>query len=181
MMPERSPPSAPRQNRRITKGVPHAAIELSFLKPGRRPGPRPGSTPGQRRGHANHAPAVNELLLDLVAPASLMRTVGSPGCSEHAGWRRRNLGQGFELGRLLCGERQRESNSAGARIRRRHQTEIHFQASLSEPLRIRVLEIEQDSRSAARGLEAAVFVMLEDRLDTPSGWSMTGRAPCPPG
>src|SRR5258707_14506315 len=123
MMPERSPPSAPASEPADTpKGYPHAAIE-PFVSQTRAVAQVLDQVVllAQRRGHANHAPAVDELLLDLVAPAGLdahrrlARLLRS-----NAGWRRRKLGKRFELGRLLCSERQRsEERRVGKECRSR--------------------------------------------------------------
>src|SRR5438874_3485799 len=73
MMPERSPPSAPASEPADhPKRYPHAAIE-AFVSQTRAVAQVLDQVVllAQRRGHAHHAPAVDELLLDLVASAGL--------------------------------------------------------------------------------------------------------------
>src|SRR5467141_3116946 len=140
MMPERSPTPAPASEPADhPKRDPHAVIEALV------PQPRAIAQVldqvvllAQRRGDAHHAPAVDELLLDLVATAGmdphgrLARLLRS-----NAGRRWRNLGQGFELGRLLCSEGQRDGKNRENKDLARHRAKFHFPASLSEPMRIR--------------------------------------------
>src|SRR6266480_651716 len=99
MMPERSPPSEPADH---PKRYPHAAIE-ALVSQTRAVAQVLDQVVllAQRRGHAHHAPAVDELLLDLVAPAGLDAHRGLARLlRRNAGWRR-NLGKRLELGRLL--------------------------------------------------------------------------------
>src|SRR5882672_6178248 len=111
MMPERSPPSAPASEPADhPKGHPHAAIE-ALVSQTRAVAQVLDQVVllAQGRGHAHYAPAVDELLLDLVAAAG----VDAHGrlawlLGRNAGRRRRKLGKGFELGRLLCSERERD-------------------------------------------------------------------------
>src|SRR6267142_2057873 len=140
MMPRRSPPSAPASEPADhPKGHPHAAIE-AFVSQTRAVAQVLDQVVllAQRRSHAHHAPAVDELLLDLVAPAGLdaHRRVARL-LRSNARRRRRNLGQGFELGRLLCSEGQRDGKKRENKDLARHRAKFHFPASLSEPMRIR--------------------------------------------
>src|SRR5882762_9277317 len=109
------------------------------MMPRRSPPSAPASEPADHpKGHAHPAPAVDELLLDLVAPAGLdaHRRVARL-LRSNARRRRRNLGQGFELGRLLCSEGQRDGKERENKDLARHRAKFHFPASLSEPMRIR--------------------------------------------
>src|SRR4029077_3440672 len=123
MMPERSPTPAPASEPADhPKRHPHAAIEalvsqaravaqvldqIVFLT--------------RRSGDAHHAPAVDELLLDLIAPAwldangRLARLL-----RRNAGWRRRKLRKRFELGRLLCQGRQYDGEQDRSEKSTRH-------------------------------------------------------------
>src|SRR5258708_6232492 len=95
----------------------------------------------RRSGDAHHTPAVDELLLDLVAPARLDANGRLARLlRRNAGWRRRKLGKRFELGRLLRCEGQRDSEKRESKDSARHRAKFHFPASLSEPLRIRGLK-----------------------------------------
>src|SRR6266852_1296618 len=111
MMPERSPTPAPASEPADhPKRDPHAVIEA--LVPQTRAVAQVLDQVvllAQRRGDAHHAPAVDELLLDLVAPAGLdaHRRLARL-LRRNAGWRRRRLGKRFELGRLLRREGQRD-------------------------------------------------------------------------
>src|SRR5207247_2800093 len=101
MMPERSPPSAPASEPADhPKRHPYAAIE-ALVSQTRAIAQVLDQVVllTRRSGDAHHAPAVDELLLDLVAPARLdahgrlARLLrGNAGC------RRRVLGKRFELG-----------------------------------------------------------------------------------
>src|SRR5437016_12803699 len=98
MMPERSPPSAPASEPADNpKGYPHAAIE-TLVSQARAVAQVVDQVVllAQRRGDAHHAPAVDELLLDLVAPAGVDAHGRLPRLlRRNAGWRRK-LGKGFE-------------------------------------------------------------------------------------
>src|SRR5438552_5195817 len=123
MMPERSPPSAPASEPADhPKGHPHAAIE-ALVSQTRAVAQVLDQVVllAQRRGHAHHAPAVDELLLDLVAPAGLDAHRRLAGLfRSDAGWRRRNLGQGIELGRLLRPGRQYDGKQDRSEKSTRH-------------------------------------------------------------
>jgi len=109
------------QNRRITpERHPHAAIE-ALVSQAR----AVAEVLDQvilltcRRGDARDAPAVDELLLDLVAPPGWMRTGGSPGCSEETpGGGGGISGSGSSLGGCCAARGSETAKSARARIRR---------------------------------------------------------------
>src|SRR5712691_2305249 len=87
----------------------------------------------RRRGDARHAPAVDEPLLDLVAPAGLDAHRRLARLLRRNTWRRRwNLGKRFELGGLLCCEGQRDGEKRESEDLARHRAKFHFPASLSE-------------------------------------------------
>src|SRR5882672_11196166 len=136
MMPEQSPTPAPASEPADhPKRDPHAVIEALVSQP------RAIAQVldqvvllAQGRGHAHYAPAVDELLLDLVAAAGVDAHGRLAWLLGRNGRRRRKLGKGFELGRLLCSERERDKQQRRSKNSAQHETEIHFQASLSEPL-----------------------------------------------
>src|ERR1700674_991093 len=111
MMPERSPTSAPgSEPADHPKRHPHAAIEALVSQ---------ARAVAQvldqvvlltcRRGDAHHAPAVDELLLDLIASAGLdAHRLLARLLRRNPWWRRWKLGKRFELGGLLCCEGQRD-------------------------------------------------------------------------
>src|SRR5437867_13419518 len=100
MMPERSPPSAPASEPADhPKRHPHAAIEaLVSQTRAIAQGLEQVVLLTRRSGDAHHAPAVDELLLDLVAPARL---------DAHG-----------RLARLLRGKAGRRPRTVGKRVER---------------------------------------------------------------